>query len=64
DFDGSFWKPILRHPIGPDSPSVLINGDRGIIRMSDREHAVYTASTGQEVGLLRVEGPIIVGGCD
>ncbi|MGZ5290376.1 MAG: hypothetical protein ACXWE5_12925, partial [Actinomycetota bacterium] len=63
DFDGSFWKPILRHPIGPDSPSVLINGDRGIIRMSDREHAVYTASTGQEVALLRVEGPIVVGGC-
>ncbi len=42
---------------------MLINADRGTIRMSDPEHAVYTASTGQEVGLLRVEGPIVVGGC-
>ena len=63
DFDGSFWEPILRDPLGPGSPSVLINADRGTIRMWDPEHAVYTASTGQEVGLLRVEGPIVVEGC-
>jgi hypothetical protein len=64
DFDGSFWQPVLRHPVGPDSPSVLINADRGSILMSDPGHAIYTASTGQEVVLLRVQGPVVVRTCN
>jgi len=63
DFDGSFWQPILRHAIGAGSPSVLINSDRGTIRMSNTSQAVYTSSTDVQVGLLRLEGSIVVGGC-
>ena len=64
DFDGSFWQPMLRHPLGAGSPRVLFNSDRGTIRMSNTSQAVYTSSTDVQVGLLRLEGSIVVGGCD
>jgi hypothetical protein len=63
DFDGSFWEPILAHPLGADEPSALINTDRGTIRVISPRQAIYTSSSGEKVGLRRIEGPIVLGGC-
>ena len=63
DFDGSFWEPVQRQP-GADTPSSLINSDRGTIQIVAPRRAIYTSSIGEKVGLLRIDGPVVRGGCD
>jgi len=63
DFDGSFWEPILAQPGGVDTPSALINSDRGTIQIVASRRAIYTSSAGEKVTLLRIDGPVVRGGC-
>ena len=63
DFDGSFWR-IIDKSYGKDSPSFFINGDRGTLTFEDDDSVVYRASTGEEVRLRRLPGPIVIHLCD
>ena len=63
DFDGSFWEPIMAQSGGVDTPSALINSDRGTIQIVESRRAIYTSSAGEKVALLRIDGPVVRGGC-
>lgn len=62
DFDGSFWKALNPEP-GKESPSFFINYDKGYITLRSHGEARYESSTGQEVTLKRLDGPIELGPC-
>jgi hypothetical protein len=58
DFDGSFWDPL------PDAPrSLLINQSLGTMTLIEDDQAVYEASTGEQVRLLRIDGPMVTYPC-
>jgi len=60
---GSRWWPISA-PIEPGrKPFYSINGDRGTMTLIGPDHARYVGSDRSEVVLVRVEGPIVRGGC-
>ena len=61
DFDGSFWEPVYEHG---RKPFYSINEDRGTMTLIGPDHARYVASDRSEVVLVRVDGPIVRGGCD
>ncbi|MGH2590178.1 MAG: hypothetical protein ACRDGW_05210 [Actinomycetota bacterium] len=62
DFDGSFWRPI--DPDGGESPDFFINQDVGAIALVGRDGAVYRSSSGIEVRLERITGPVITQPCE
>jgi hypothetical protein len=62
DFDGSFWRAIDPNG-GKEPPPFFINYDKGYITLISEDEARYEASTGEEVVLRRIEGPVIIGGC-
>jgi hypothetical protein len=61
DFDGSFWRAV-------DEASVpgrfLIDEDAGAIALVDFDRAVYRTSTGVEIGLERIQGPVVTQPCE
>ena len=62
DFDGSFWEPVYAMP--DRKPDSAINGDIGAITLIEADRATYVSSTEEQVGLLRVAGPIVRQLCD
>ena len=62
DFDGSFWEPVYATP--DREPDSAINGDIGTITLIEPDRATYMSSTEEQVGLLRVAGPIVRQLCD
>lgn len=62
DFDGSFWRPI--DPDRGEPPGFFINQDVGAIALVGRDRAVYRSSTGVEVRLERIPGPVITQPCE
>jgi len=61
DFDASFWRPI--DPDGGEPPDLFFNQDVGAIALVDFDRAVYRSSTGEEVTLIRIRGPVITQPC-
>ena len=61
DFDGSFWQ--ADYPPGR-RPFYSINGDVGTMTLIGPDRARYVASDGSEVELIRLDGPMVRGGCD
>ena len=59
DFDGSFWLPDEGelHRVDPALVRALVEEDLGTLVLIDKSHAVYTASSGVEIPLLRIPGP-------
>lgn len=65
DFDGSFWDPVEPDDYGNgDRYSFFFNSDEGVITFVDDDTATYQASSGQEVELRRIEGPIEIHPCE
>jgi hypothetical protein len=62
DFDGSFWDPSKPERDGRDY-LFFHNSDQGTISFESDDAAVYTASTGVEVSLRRLSGPIEMTPC-
>jgi hypothetical protein len=62
DFDGSFWRAVDPDG-GKEPPPFFINYDKGYITLISEDEARYEASTGEEVVLRRIEGPVVIGGC-
>lgn len=62
DFDGSFWRATNPNGSG-EPPSFFINQDDGYITLISEDEARYEASTGEEIELQRIHGPVTVGGC-
>lgn len=64
DFDASFWRVIEPPDYGDgENYSFLYNSDQGTITFSDENSAIYQASTGEEVEIERLKGPIIIDPC-
>jgi len=65
DFDGSFWKAIKPADYGTgEKYPFFYNSDRGVITFTGDDTAVYQASTGEEIQLRRLLGPVITFPCD
>lgn len=64
DFDGSFWDPIQPDDYGDgEGYPFFYNSDEGAITFQGDDVATYQASTGEEVRLERIEGPIEIQPC-
>jgi hypothetical protein len=64
DFDTSFWKAIEPDDFGNgDKYPFFYNSDEGTISFKGADSAVYTASTGDEIRLKRLPGPITIHPC-
>lgn len=64
DFDGSFWRPIKPPGYGRgDRYPFFYNSDEGVITFVSDDAAVYQASTGEEIDLERIDGPIKLHPC-
>jgi hypothetical protein len=61
DFDGSFWRPVAPGEGRP--PEFFRAEDEGSIALVDFNTAVYRSSTGVEVALDRVSGPVTTRPC-
>ena len=61
DFDGSFWDPV--NPAAGEEPVFFYNQDVGTIRLVGPDEARYTSSSGDEVRLVRVDGPVVTQPC-
>ena len=62
DFDGSFWEPVNPNHPG-EEPVFFYNQDVGTIELVGVDEARYTASSGDEIRLLRVDGPVVTQPC-
>lgn len=61
DLDESFWRPI--DPDGSEQPNFFFNQDVGAITLVDLDTAIYRSSTGIEVTLVRLPGPVVTQPC-
>jgi hypothetical protein len=61
DFDGSFWRPI--DPDAGVPQDLLIDQDLGEMALVDFNRAIYRGSTGVEVELERIRGPVVTQPC-
>lgn len=62
DFDGSFWDPVNpNHP--SEEPLFFYNQDVGTIELVGPDEARYRSSSGDEVTLLRIAGPVVTQPC-
>lgn len=61
DFDGSFWDAV--NPDAGEEPIFFYNGDVGTIVLLGSNEAQYTSSSGQEVELVRIDGPVVTQPC-
>jgi hypothetical protein len=61
DFDGSFWDAV--NPNTGEEPIFFYNGDVGTIVLVGPKEARYTSSSGQEVKLIRIDGPVVTDPC-
>ena len=61
DFDGSFWRPI-----DPEVQRSLeyLDPDVGAIALVDFNRAIYRSSSGVDVELERVPGPVVTQPCE
>jgi len=64
DFDGSFWDATEPDDYGRgDNYPFFYNGDQGAITFTGSNTAIYQASTGEEIRLERLSGPIVIDPC-
>jgi streptogramin lyase len=65
DFDASFWEavPPTDYGNGEHYP-FFYNSDEGTITFDGPDDAVYQASTGEEIQLRRLSGPVVLDPCD
>lgn len=64
DFDASFWKAVKPADYGNgDNYPFFYNSDEGTITFTDSESAIYQASTGEQIRLERLAGPIVIDPC-
>lgn len=64
DFDGSFWRPLKPEDYGKgDRYPFFYNSDEGTITFVEDDVATYQASTGEQIELRRIDGPIKVHPC-
>ena len=61
DFDGSFWEAL--NPNAGEEPNYFYNEDIGTIVLLESREARYTSSSGQEVKLTRIDGPVVTQPC-
>ena len=57
DFDRSFWEPV--YPMPNRKPDYAINSDIGTITLVGADEATYVSSAGGQIGLTRVDGPVV-----
>jgi hypothetical protein len=62
DFDASFWQPVDRERT--EALDLLDNQDVGAIALVGRNHAIYRSSSGVEIRLGRIDGPVITHPCE
>lgn len=65
DFDASFWEAVPPPDYGNgEHYPFFYNSDEGTITFDGSDAAVYQASTGEEIQLRRLSGPIVADPCD
>jgi hypothetical protein len=62
DFDGSFWHPVLA--ADATAPDFFFNQDVGAIALVDFNSARYRSSSGVEVEMERIRGPVVTQPCE
>jgi hypothetical protein len=61
DFDGTFWDPV--NPNVGEEPFSFYEQDVGTIELVAAEEARFTSSSGREIRLVRIDGPIVTHPC-
>lgn len=65
DFDGSFWRAGHPEDYGEGNRyPFFYNSDAGTFTFESSDEAVYASSTGEQVPLRRIDGPIVIHPCD
>jgi hypothetical protein len=63
DFDASFWDALRPHDSDGRDYAFFHNSDQGTITFEGDDGAVYIASTGEQISLRRLRGPIEMTPC-
>jgi hypothetical protein len=62
DVDGSFWRRVDSERA--DSFDLLVNQDVGAMAVVGRDRAIYLSSDGIEIGMERIDGPVVTQPCE